>query len=278
MTPMPRRTINDVLAAAQSRLRRLTPEQAAARMREGWTLVDVRASDLRERHGWIPGSVHAPLNVLEWRVDPGSGAQEPALAGNEDRLILICQEGFSSSLAAVRLSELGFGETTDVIGGFAAWVAAGLPVHAYAGPIPIGSSSVVVDPAGQLLLVHHTYGERNWEVPGGVLERNESAEAAARREVREETGVTMELHGLSGIYWEPAWGPTGGHHFVFRARLAVDSPKPAVTDRAEISELGWFTRGALPRPISDFTVRRIDDALAGRPPTIQLVAARMWFR
>jgi hypothetical protein len=51
-----------------------------------------------------------------------------------------------------------------------------------------------------------------------------------------------------------------------------------VTDRAEISELGWFTRGALPRPISDFTVRRIDDALAGRPPTIQLVAARTWFR
>jgi len=76
---MPRRTINDVLSDAQARLSRVTPDQAADRVREGWTLVDVRASDLRARHGWIPGSVHAPLNVLEWRVDPASGAQDPTL-------------------------------------------------------------------------------------------------------------------------------------------------------------------------------------------------------
>jgi rhodanese-related sulfurtransferase len=127
---MPRRTIADVLAAARSRLQRLTPEQAVDRMHDGWTLVDVRASDLRARDGVIPGAVHAPLNVLEWRVDPTSGAQDPALAGNEDRLILFCQEGYSSSLAAVRLHELGFGNTTDVIGGFTAWANAGLPVEA----------------------------------------------------------------------------------------------------------------------------------------------------
>ena len=278
MTPMPRRTIKDVLADAQARLRRVTPEQAAVRVREGWTLVDVRSSDLRERHGWIPASVHAPLNVLEWRVDPGSGAQEPALAGKEERLILFCQDGYSSSLAAVRLIELGFGDTTDVIGGFAAWAAAGLPVRAYPGAIPIGSAAVIVDQAGQVLLVRHTYGERNWEVPGGVLEGNESAEAAARREAREETGVTLELHALSGIYWEPAWGATGGHHFVFCARLAADSPRPTVTDPAEISELGWFARDALPRPISDFTIRRIDDALAGQAPSITPVAERQWLR
>src|SRR5947207_7697143 len=112
---MPRRTINDVLAAAQARLRRLEPEQAAARMRDGWTLVDVRASDLRARDGWIPGSVHAPLNVLEWRVDPASGSQEPALAGHEDRLILICNQGYSSSLAADPLRSLRFEETTGVV-------------------------------------------------------------------------------------------------------------------------------------------------------------------
>ena len=127
---MTRRNINDVLAAAQARLERLTPAQAAARMREGWTLVDVRATDLRARDGLIPGSVHAPLNVLEWRVDPAAGHQEPALAGKEDRLILVCHEGYSSSLAAVRLQELGHANTTDVIGGFAAWAAAGLPVDA----------------------------------------------------------------------------------------------------------------------------------------------------
>jgi len=122
-----RRNINDVLAAAQARLDRLTPAQAAERMREGWTLVDVRAADLRARDGWIPDSVHAPLNVLEWRVDPESPRPEPALAGKEDRLILICHEGYSSSLAAIRLQELGYANTTDVIGGFTAWAEAGLP-------------------------------------------------------------------------------------------------------------------------------------------------------
>lgn len=123
-----RRNINDVLAAAQSRLRRVTPQQAADLERDGWTLVDVRANDLRRHDGRIPGAVHAPLNVLEWRVDPASGSQEPALAGKEDRLILFCHEGYSSSLAAVRLQELGFANTTDVIGGFTAWAKAGLPV------------------------------------------------------------------------------------------------------------------------------------------------------
>lgn len=124
-----RRNINDVLAAAQARLARLTPAEAAARQREGWTIVDVRAADLRDRDGRIPGAVHAPLNVLEWRVDPESGKPEPTLAGKQDRLILVCHEGYSSSLAAIRLHELGYTATTDVIGGFTAWATAGLPVE-----------------------------------------------------------------------------------------------------------------------------------------------------
>jgi 8-oxo-dGTP diphosphatase len=277
-TVVPRRDINNVLAAAQAKLARVTPEQAAARMREGWTLVDIRATDLRARDGWITGSVHAPLNVLEWRVDPESGAQEPALASHEDRLILICQEGYSSSLAAVRLQELGYPNTTDVIGGFSAWRAAGLSVHTYSGPVPLGAASVIVDASGAILLVHHDYGERNWEIPGGGLEARESAEDAARREAREETGAVLEIERLTGVYWEPDWGVGGGHHFVFRARLAVGSPAPVVTDRAEISELGWFARDAMPRPISDFTVKRIDDARADRPATVTLVPPRTWVR
>jgi rhodanese-related sulfurtransferase len=123
-----RRTINEVLAAAQARLRRLTPWQAAQAVRDGATLVDTRDGDVRARDGTIPGAVHIPLSVLEWRVDPDSGHQSPELAGREDRLILICREGYSSSLAAVRLQELGLADTTDVIGGFVAWAAAGLPV------------------------------------------------------------------------------------------------------------------------------------------------------
>jgi rhodanese-related sulfurtransferase len=124
-----RRGISDVLAAAQARLRRLTPEQASVAMREGSVLVDTRDEALRKRDGYIPGSVHIPLSVLEWRVDPTSGHQSTALAGHEDKLILICHEGYSSSLAAVRLHDLGFANTTDVIGGFVAWTAADLPVE-----------------------------------------------------------------------------------------------------------------------------------------------------
>ncbi len=128
-TGVSRRNINDVLAAAQARLTRLTPAQAADRIANGWMLVDVRAADLHARDGRIPGAVHAPLNVLEWRVDPASSHQHPAIAGREDRLILVCQEGYSSSLAAVRLHELGYPNATDVIGGFSAWATAGLPVE-----------------------------------------------------------------------------------------------------------------------------------------------------
>lgn len=117
-----------VLADAQRRLHRLTPAEAAVAMREGATLVDTRDADLRARDGRIPDSVHIPLSVLEWRIDPTSGHQSGAVAGKEDRLILICHEGYSSSLAAIRLRDLGFPATTDVIGGFVAWAAAGLPV------------------------------------------------------------------------------------------------------------------------------------------------------
>ena len=124
-----RRGIDEVLAAARARLHRLTPAEAAAAVRAGATLVDTRDGDLRSRDGRIPGSVHVPLSVLEWRVDPTSGHQSPELAGREDRLILICHEGYSSSLAAVRLHDVGFANATDVVGGFVAWAAAGLPIE-----------------------------------------------------------------------------------------------------------------------------------------------------
>jgi len=103
---VPRRNINDVLASARSELRRLTPREAAAAMREGATLVDTRSNDLRLRDGVIPEAIHVPLGVLEWRVDAASGHPSPALAGRTYRLILICADGHSSSLAALRLHEL----------------------------------------------------------------------------------------------------------------------------------------------------------------------------
>lgn len=122
-----RRTINEVLSEAQSRIPRLTPEQAWARAQEGWLIVDTRSTEDRRERGVVPGSIHVPLSVLEWRVDPSSGHQDPAIAGHEDRLILLCADGYSSSLATLRLWDIGYRETTDVIGGFGAWREAGLP-------------------------------------------------------------------------------------------------------------------------------------------------------
>jgi rhodanese-related sulfurtransferase len=143
-----RRGIDDVLATAQARLRRLSPGEAATAMSDGWVLVDTRDGDARSRDGSIPGSVHIPLSVLEWRVDPTSGHQSVTLAGRDGKIILICHEGYSSSLAAVRLHDLGFEDTTDVIGGFVAWAAAGLPVEHDAGTVARGLCKRVVSPEG----------------------------------------------------------------------------------------------------------------------------------
>lgn len=270
-----RRTINDVLAAAQARLRRLTAVEAAAAMRDGATLLDTRSNDLRLQDGVIPGAIHVPLSVLEWRVDAASGHPSPALAGRTERLILICRDGYSSSLAALRLQELGFADATDVSGGFRAWVAAGLPVEMVdPRPSVFGAATVIVRD-GQVLLVHHTYGELNWELPGGGADPGESAEAAARREALEETGVTLTALRLTGVYWEPK-GALGWHHFVFRADLAEGSPEPHAADAGEISECGWFAVDALPRPLSDFTARRIADALSDQAPGVFVVPERTW--
>jgi rhodanese-related sulfurtransferase len=124
-----RRSIDAVLAEAQARLRRLRPVDAVAAMSDGWTLVDTRDGDVIARDGAIPGALRIPLSVLEWRVDLTSETHSAELTGREERLILICRDGYSSSLAALRLHALGFTETTDVIGGFGAWLAAGLPVE-----------------------------------------------------------------------------------------------------------------------------------------------------
>jgi len=154
-----RRTINEVLADAQARLPRLSAAEAAAAMSDGATLVDTRSNDLRLRDGSIPGAIQVPLSVLEWRVDGSSGHPSPALAGRTDRLILICEHGYSSSLAALRLRELGFAATTAVVGGFRAWVDAGLPVQRVdPRPSVFGAATVIVRD-GRVLLVRHTYAE-----------------------------------------------------------------------------------------------------------------------
>ncbi len=123
-------TIDELLEQARARLDRLEPTAALAEARAGALLVDTRCAELRWEHGVIPGSVHVPLSVLFWRLDPSSGHDDPRLSDPSRRIVLICAHGYSSSLAAATLRDLGFARATDVVGGFEAWAAAGLPVEA----------------------------------------------------------------------------------------------------------------------------------------------------
>ena len=124
-----RKTVEQLLAEARSRIEpRPGPLQAAAEADNGALLVDVRSEDERERRGVIPGSLHVPLSVVQWRADPTSGWTSPYLGDLDRRLILVCAEGYSSSLAAASLVELGYTSVTDLDGGFDAWRDAGLPV------------------------------------------------------------------------------------------------------------------------------------------------------
>jgi rhodanese-related sulfurtransferase len=128
-----RQTIDDLLAAARARIDRLTPEAARDAVAGGALLVDTRSADLRRENGVIPGAVHVPLSVLFWRLDPSSGHDDPALSDLERPIVLVCAHGYSSSLAAATLRDLGFASVGDVIGGFEAWAAAGLPVEVAGG-------------------------------------------------------------------------------------------------------------------------------------------------
>ena len=116
--------ISQLLADARTRIRRYNPAEAAA---ADALLVDLRSHDERYRNGVIPGSIHVPRAVLEWRCDPASGFANPVVAESDRPLILTCAEGYSSSLAAAALIDLGVSDVGDLVGGYEAWVAAGLP-------------------------------------------------------------------------------------------------------------------------------------------------------
>jgi rhodanese-related sulfurtransferase len=127
---MSRKTIDDLLRESRSRLERLEPEEAVAAQREGALIVDTRSHDERARYGVIPGSLHIPRSVLEWRLDPDADAayRNPHVRGLDQRIVLVCAHGYSTSLAAATLQDLGFTRATDMVGGFAAWKERGLPV------------------------------------------------------------------------------------------------------------------------------------------------------
>ena len=123
------RTVYDLLREARATLSRVTPEQASAELGDGALLADVRTEAQRAANGEIPGTLAIGLNVLEWHLDPASEWRIPQATDHDVRVVVFCQEGYSSSLAAARLQSLGLHRATDVIGGFEAWQNAGLPVE-----------------------------------------------------------------------------------------------------------------------------------------------------
>jgi rhodanese-related sulfurtransferase len=125
--PAGARSIDEILAEARGRLARVTPAEASAALDAGAVLIDIRPAAQRAAVGEVPGSVVIERNHLEWRLDPASSARLPWATGYDLRPIVICMEGYTSSLAAAALQDLGFAFATDVIGGYEAWRAAGLP-------------------------------------------------------------------------------------------------------------------------------------------------------
>jgi rhodanese-related sulfurtransferase len=123
-----RTSIHDLLTQARSGLKRLSALDAVRAQRSGAILVDTRSDDQRRLQGAVPGARVHPLSELEWWLDPDSGHADPAVKLS-DWIVLICAEGYSSSLAAARLKSLGFSRATDVVDGVEGWKAAGLPIE-----------------------------------------------------------------------------------------------------------------------------------------------------
>jgi rhodanese-related sulfurtransferase len=121
-------TSDQLFADARSGLRRLTPSDAYADMARGLRPVDIRSDCQRALDGVIPGSLHVPRNVLEWRLDRTCPYRDPELGHRDAGIALICAEGYQSSLAAATVARSGLADVTDVIGGYSAWRAAGLAV------------------------------------------------------------------------------------------------------------------------------------------------------
>lgn len=126
-----RRSLERLVREAAERITRFSAPEAFSAAADDGLVVDIRSQDARELHGIVPGSLHIPRTVLEWRVAVDSPWRNAHLAGLDQQLILICDHGYSSILAAGNLVQLGFHRAADVIGGFEAWKDRGLPVTAY---------------------------------------------------------------------------------------------------------------------------------------------------
>ncbi|MFE9626144.1 rhodanese-like domain-containing protein [Streptomyces sp. NPDC006527] len=128
--------IDELLERVRAEYARVEAREAYEAARAGEALlVDIRYAALRERDGLIPGALVVERNELEWRLDPQGSHRVPEATGHELRVVVICNEGYASSLAAASLHQLGLSRATDLVGGFQAWRAAGLPVTSRTDPL-----------------------------------------------------------------------------------------------------------------------------------------------
>jgi rhodanese-related sulfurtransferase len=123
------RTLDELLREAEARIERFSPAAALAAADAGALIVDIRSEVSRGRDGVVPGAIHIPRTVLEWRFEPGGRWRHPHISGLEQQVIILCDHGYSSPLAAAMLARLGYARVGDVIGGFDAWRDAGLPTR-----------------------------------------------------------------------------------------------------------------------------------------------------
>jgi rhodanese-related sulfurtransferase len=128
MTITETRGVDALLAAAREGMRRLGPEETRAAVAQGALLVDTRTESQRRQQGELPGALVIDRTVLEWRLDPASPHRIPEATGYDVQVIVVCRQGYSSSLAAASLRAIGLRRATDLAGGIEAWTAAGLPL------------------------------------------------------------------------------------------------------------------------------------------------------
>lgn len=140
------------LVDARRHLVRVSPRQAHAAVAAGALLIDTRTESQQRIQGLLPGALRIDRTVLEWRLDPGSDYRIPAATSYDQRVVVVCSQGYSSSLAAAELQRIGLPNATDMVDGVEGWLAAGLPVLPYspdleAGARPIRPLPALTDPA-----------------------------------------------------------------------------------------------------------------------------------
>jgi len=122
------RSPDDLVADARRRIDRVQPSELSGQADAGALIVDIRPAAQRAAEGELPGALVIERNVLEWRLDPVSSTRLTVAANHDLQVIVFCSEGYTSSLAAASLQDIGLWRATDILGGFQAWCAAGLPI------------------------------------------------------------------------------------------------------------------------------------------------------